>query len=145
MTTRPPDDCPECGAPPFAGLACRTMFETLMAYEYEDPACGAVHHITVLCYNLQHLRRFTGEALEWSRAALKTAIERGTSPAYLRRQARDRYEGSQRVLRAEPAPPPDHPRRWTKTVADVYRPDRLGHADRVYAWARAILADMEGQ
>jgi hypothetical protein len=57
------------------GKTCREAFEELISREFQDPICGQVHHLTVLCYDLQHPQQFTREALEWSRAGLQAAVE----------------------------------------------------------------------
>jgi hypothetical protein len=47
--------CECCGAELAGGkAACNALFEQILAREYSDPACAAVHLITVDCYVLQH-------------------------------------------------------------------------------------------
>ncbi|APV45250.1 hypothetical protein Dform_01935 [Dehalogenimonas formicexedens] len=54
--------CHECGAELPAGLSCETYFHRALAWDFEDPAgAGAVHHLTVLCYFLQHPSRYSPE------------------------------------------------------------------------------------
>jgi hypothetical protein len=47
--------CPLCGGE-FASIEqCRERFDLCMALEYQNPsAYGAVHHLSVVCYMLQH-------------------------------------------------------------------------------------------
>ncbi len=44
-------NCPECGAP---GSACATRFDEYLVLEFTDAGFGAVHHLTVGTYMLQH-------------------------------------------------------------------------------------------
>ena len=55
MPTNRADDCPLCGAPEVGGEdGCRRIFESVLAKEYDNPAFGEVHLITVDAYALQH-------------------------------------------------------------------------------------------
>jgi hypothetical protein len=51
--------CADCGAPAAEGETCRGMFDQLLAHEYALPeAFGAVHHLPVAVYSLQHPRGY---------------------------------------------------------------------------------------
>ena len=50
-----PSPCPSCGAPGVGGLeGCLSLFGTLGAREFEDPAYFGAHRLTVDAYCLQH-------------------------------------------------------------------------------------------
>ncbi len=53
--------CPECGAP---DSACEARFHELLALEFEEAGYGAVHHLTVATYMLQHSSKLTRERLD---------------------------------------------------------------------------------
>ncbi|MCB0192999.1 MAG: hypothetical protein KDJ65_13730 [Anaerolineae bacterium] len=47
--------CLHCGANIQPNESCRDRFDLCLALEFENPiAFGAVHHLTVACYMLQH-------------------------------------------------------------------------------------------
>ena len=134
--------CPECGAPPAAGLTCWEQLGAILAWEWHDPELSAQHFLTVASYNLQHPAQFTPEAYAGLRAAFIEHLDNGLPIAEIRRRIRHAAEGGQRVLQ------PEAERRlvlrpWPQTIADVYLPDRPeGAAGRVRAWAASIRAEL---
>ncbi len=129
------DPCPECGA-----TGCREKFESMLALEFEDPAVfGAVHHVTVLCYNLQHPANFSEDALEWMRSTLRAIVEEGLSPAELRQRSRKQYNGQVKVLSKIPKAP--RKVEWSRTVMDIRTDAAEVYVSDVMAWAGAILRD----
>jgi hypothetical protein len=134
------------------GKTCREAFEELIAREFQYPVCGQVHHLTVLCYDLQHPRQFTPQALAWSQDALRAAVEEGVSPVELRRRARQQFsrKNKPRVIKeSSPASfaeagEKDKPAfRWRMTALDALGESAEGHNQRVEAWARSVLADLD--
>jgi hypothetical protein len=135
--------CPECGAPSRDGRSCREQFDALMALEYNDPeGLGAVHHLTVLCYVLQHPSRYSMPAVIWGKAALKAAVQHSVPPRELRRQAGRLFGGSARVRGVLPIAGL-HRTQWKMTIADVYGCDPGEYTNRVEAWARSIAGQIE--
>jgi len=140
--TAQPGTCPECGAPPVAGLGCWEQLGALLGWEYDDPELQAEHFLTVASYNLQHPAQFTDEALLGMRAAFCDHLDRGVAVQELRRRAARQFEGKPRVLK-KPAERRPVLRRWSMTIADVYTPDQpAGAAERVRAWAAAIRREL---
>ncbi|BAI62953.1 conserved hypothetical protein [Methanocella paludicola SANAE] len=132
-----PDVCPECGA-----AGCREKFESMLALEFEDPEVfGAVHHITVICFNLQHPSAFSEEALAWMRSTLRAIVEEGLTPAELRERSKKQFNGRVSVLSKEQKAPQKVS--WSMTVMDVRTDGPETYAEDVRAWARAILKDTE--
>jgi hypothetical protein len=87
--------CPQCGA-----VGCKDKYGEILALEFEQPTVfGAVHHITVTCYNLQHSDAFSDEALEWMRSSLRAIVKEGLSGPDLRNLARKTFKGDVRVKR----------------------------------------------
>ena len=136
-----PSDCPECGAEQGAAT-CLECFHELLAFENENPrAFGAVHHLTVACFYLQHPSGYTRAALEMWERMLRDALERGTSPKEFLRRASAQFEGAKKARDPKAKVPPDWPKRWSMTVGDVIRsagrPDIDTYIDRAMSWARA--------
>jgi hypothetical protein len=144
------DACGECGAPLEAGQACRDRFDFLLGRESADPALAAAHHLTVLCYSVQHPVLFdaTAEGHAASRDLLREAVREHLPAAELRRRNRARLRQPDRPWlrnrgRAAAALPPAPS--WTMTVADVVDGLDDGYAGRVWRWGAAMVADMARQ
>lgn len=130
------DVCPECGA-----AGCREKFESMLALEFEDPAVfGAVHHVTVICYNLQHPGAFSEEALAWMRSTLRAIVEEGLSPAELRERSKMQFKGAVKVLSKTPKAP--RKVEWSMTAADVHTDGPEIYVNDIMAWAKAIIKDL---
>ncbi len=131
------DVCPECGA-----SGCREKFESMLAREFQDPEVfGAVHHVTVICFNLQHPSAFSEEALAWMCSTLRAIVEEGLTPAELRERSKKRFNGHVSVLSKAPKAP--EKANWSMTVMDVRADGPEVYVEDVMAWARAILKDIE--
>ncbi len=128
--------CPECGA-----AGCREKFESMLALEFEDPAVfGAVHHVTVICFNLQHPGAFSGEALTWMRSTLRAIVEEGLSPAELRERSKKKFNGHVSVLSKAPKAPEKV--EWSMTAMDVRTDSPEVYVSDIMAWAKSILKDI---
>jgi hypothetical protein len=55
--------CPECQGVWLAGNTCSVCFNLMLAWEFEHPEAASVHHLTVLCYYLQHPSMYSPEGL----------------------------------------------------------------------------------
>ncbi|MBP6016534.1 MAG: hypothetical protein KA586_07420 [Candidatus Promineofilum sp.] len=140
------DKCPECGAPPTAGQACRDYFHQMLFWESEDRTRWAVHHLMVLCYHLQHPSLYSAEGLVNARGLLTDFIERGLSPQEVRRKNSGQVASGARdwTITARPGNQGayDRPIRWTMTAADVVAAGAEAYVESVGAWARAVHADI---
>jgi hypothetical protein len=126
-----------------AGGSCREQYGECLALEFQEPAVfGAVHHVTVLCYNLQHPRDFSPKALAWMRSSLRAVIEGNVSPVALREQAGREFKRQARVLRKDGQATPPARTHWSRTVLDVRRESPAVYTGDILAWARAILQDL---
>jgi hypothetical protein len=109
----------------------------MLALEFEDPQVfGAVHHLTVICYNLQHSSVFSDEALAWMRSMLHAIIEEDLSPEELRERSRNKFSGQVKVLRKAAM---RSPIMWSMTVMDVHTGSPNIYVKDVTAWAKSIL------
>ena len=53
--------CPECGAKSTPEISCQTIFDECLIKEFTEPDFGAVHHLTVAAYMLQHSSKLSRE------------------------------------------------------------------------------------
>lgn len=145
--TLPNSLCPECGAAQFPGQTCPERFHQMLAWESEGPTAAEVHHLLVLCYHLQHPSLYSPEGLAQAQALLAEFVERGTSPAEVRRRHRAQVDSGRRQWKirgtaaAHGAYVP--PMQWTMTAADIVAGGIEPYAENVRAWARSILAALK--
>lgn len=133
-------NCPECGA---ADNACEIRYHECLVKEFEDTGYGAVHHLTVATYMLQHSSKMTREGWLFERQLLHEFLVEKKSPAAIRKQNRDVVDSGKRTFKIaeKNGTSKISLTQWTKTILDV----RLENADvycaDVEAWARSVLGD----
>jgi hypothetical protein len=143
--------CPDCGAAVADGDTCRAQFDQLLAHEYAFPkAFGAVHHLTVAAYSLQHPRGYSRDAIRMWRVIIGDTLDSGATPADFLQRARAQFGGGVRVREPGAEPPDEWPRSWSMTVADVIppaaeTPDADGHIERVRRWAESIRTTLDAR
>ena len=134
--------CPECGAQQPGGHTCQDDFYQMLYWEAENPANGAVHHLTVLAYHLQHPSLYAPEGLQEAQHLLTEFVERGTTPEQIRQQNHERVDSGKRdwPIKARPGAQGTYtsPVTWTKTAADVVARGEPNYCDSVRAWAQSI-------
>lgn len=137
--------CPVCGAEFSGEESCRTRFERCLALDYAHISTyGAVHHLVVACYMLQH-NEYTRPAWLGARALVAQAIEGNVPPQDLRRQNRARLDSGQRawkITRGEKMPGVDAIV-WSRSVAHVRLETPEAYCIDVREWARSVLDDTE--
>lgn len=102
-----------------------------------------MHHITVMCYNLQHPGYFSGEALAWMRSSLRGAMVGGLSQAELRKIGKNKCGGEVKVrCRTTTATTPLRVP-WSRTIMDVRAESPEVYVEDIRAWAKSILNDVE--
>ena len=133
-------NCPECGA---TETLCKTRFDEFLVLEFTDAGYGAVHHLTVAAYMLQHSSKLTRDGWLHMRELLREFLVENRPPAFIRKQNRDLvYSGKRKFkIASRDGLPVINKTTWTKTIldvrtenAEVYRPD-------VTACARSTLED----
>lgn len=132
--------CAECGAED-----CRTCFDAFLTLEFTDPAFGAVHHLTVAAYMLQHSSQLTREGWLHERELLRAFLVENKLPAFVRKQNKDLLDSGKRKFKIKSA---DGKRiftksTWTKTISDVRTGNAEVYCTDVTAWAIAVLEDAE--
>jgi hypothetical protein len=132
--------CPECGAAYRDGKTCADHFHQMLAWEYaNEHGVWAVHHLTVLCYYLQHPSQQSSDGLRHSRVLLREFVEEGVSPADVRERSRDTLDSGSRQWKFTGAPGSyDRSVKWTMTIDRVAEGDLGGYCDRVRAWAVSV-------
>src|SRR5574338_84558 len=89
-------NCPECGAP---GRLCQTRFDEFMVLEFTDPGYGAVHHLTVATYMLQHSSKMTPEGWKYERELLREFLVEKKTPADVRKQNKTIVDSGKRTFK----------------------------------------------
>jgi hypothetical protein len=143
---QPQSACPECGLAWQAGETCEALFHQMLFWENEQPDLGAVHHLMVLSYHLQHPGLFSQAGLDYGVQLLKDFLEGGLTPQQARQERRREVDSGQRTWKLRPEPEAQgaypHPLRWKMTAADVVRTGAEGYIQQVQMWANCILTDL---
>jgi hypothetical protein len=135
-------DCPECGAP--AG-ECENRYHACLVKEFSEPGYGAVHHLTVSAYMLQHSSKLTREGWLFERDLLNDFLVNHKDPASLVRQGKGSLDSGRRTFKIankKGAPKIDR-RQWTRTILDVRFEDAAAYCQDITIWARSVLADAQ--
>lgn len=145
MTSR----CDQCGAGYEVGFDCESCFHALLAFENENPpAFGAVHHLTVIAYYLQHPRGYPEATLNLWREFLDDALAGRATPSQLQQRARAKFEGAKRVRDELAEVPIGWPTKWPMAVQQVIRPEESIGVDeyvgRARTWAEAVSRRLRG-
>ena len=116
-----------------------------MALEYENPgAFGAVHHLTVVCYMLQH-NAYSRDVWLEARNMLAQFVEEGVSPAAMRGRNRVRFDSAHRSWSITKGAklPEFETILWSRTIAGVRLDDPETYCADVQLWATYVLKDTE--
>jgi hypothetical protein len=135
-------NCPECGA---AQAACEARFHEFLSLEFSDAGYGAVHHLTVATYMLQHSSQLTREGWLEMRRLLREFLVAGKSPVEVRaRNGPDVDSGNRKwKIKAKDGLPKIGKTRWAKTICDVRTETAETYCADVVAWARSALEEAE--
>jgi hypothetical protein len=142
--TAPAPHCPECGTVWPEGQTCQDDFHQMLAWEFQTPRLWEVHHLTVLCYYLQHPSLYSPVALAGARQLLVEFVEQGAAPQEVRRRDRDTVDSSKRTWNFKGTTDAHgayrHPIVWPMTAARVVAGGTEQYCANVRAWAASILA-----
>lgn len=134
--------CPECGAAWADGTTCQDHFHQMLFWEAENPANGEVHHLTVLCYHLQHPSLYSPEGLTVAMHLLEGFVVHDATPREVRQRNRATMDSGERKFKIKGTPASygayDHPVQWTMTAADVTAGGADHYCDNVRAWTRSV-------
>ncbi len=135
--------CPHCGASDESGETCQDRFNAILFKELEYSAYGAVHHLSVPCYMLQH-NAYSREGWLMVRDLLFRFVYENVTPQMARREFRA-GAGTPKThsITRGPKLPGVEDIRWTRTIADVKLDTAEHYTADVREWAKSILADSE--
>jgi hypothetical protein len=135
-------DCPECGAP---DNLCQTRFDEFLVLEFTDAGYGAVHHLTVAAYMVQHSSKMTREGWMYERDLLREFLVENKSPATIRKQIKDTVDSGKRTFKfkSKTGVPVIDKTTWTKTILDVRAENPKVYCEDITVWARSVLEDAE--
>lgn len=136
-------NCPECGAP---DNLCQTRFDEFLILEFTDAGYGAVHHLTVAAYMVQHSSRMTREGWQYERDLLREFLVEKKTPAMIRRQIKDTVDSGKRAFKfkSKTGVPVINKTIWTRTILDVRAENAETYCEDITAWARSVLEEAEG-
>jgi len=135
-------NCPECGA---SETLCQTRFDEFLVLEFTDAGYGAVHHLTVTAYMIQHSSKLTREGWLHERGLLHEFLVENKPPAFIRKQNKDLVDSSKRTfkIKSRDGKPVINKSSWTKTILDVRTENAEAYCADINAWAKAVLEDAE--
>ena len=136
-------NCPECGAP---DTLCQTRFDEFLVLEFTDAGYGAVHHLTVATFMVQHSSRMTREGWMYERDLLREFLVENKPPQLVRKQIKDSVDSGKRTFKfkSKTGAPVINKTTWTRTILDVRAEDAAIYREDLNAWARSVLEDAEG-
>jgi hypothetical protein len=139
--------CPECGATWQEGQTCQDRFYQMLAWEHEKPANWAVHHLTVLCYHLQHPSLYSPEGLSGAIRLLDDFLERGITPEQSRKRNSAVVNSNSRAWKIKGTDAShgvyDPPIQWTLTAAHVIANGIDNYCDSVRTWSRSAYESLK--
>ena len=134
--------CHECGAILPEGKTCKDYFERMITWDFEDfTGAGTVHHLTVLCYSLQHPSVYSRRGLEDAKEFLEEFVSENASFEEHDKRNRHRLSSSVRDWKIA-GTPEDHGMydsvpQWTIRTPDVAISGKEGYEARVQKWAES--------
>ena len=135
-------NCPECGA---ADGLCQTRFDEFLVWEFTDAGYGAVHHLTVATFMVQHSSRMTHEGWRYERDLLREFLVENKTPAMVRRQIKNKVDSGKRTFKfkSKTGIPVIERITWRKTILDVRAENAEVYREDINAWARSVLEEAE--
>jgi hypothetical protein len=134
--------CPECGAP---DNLCQTRFDEFLVLEFTDAGYGAVHHLTVTAFMIQHSSRMTPGGWQYERDLLREFLVENKPPALIRKQMKDTVDSGKRTFKfkSKTGVPVIDKNTWSKTILDVRAENAEVYCEDITAWARSVLEEVE--
>jgi hypothetical protein len=114
----------------------------MLFWENEDPANGAVHHLMVVTYHIQHPSLYSTESLDYAKQLLEAFLVEGLSPDEVRKLIQPQVNSSHRSWKIKGTPDNHgaHPQsvRWLVTAVDVITGGIENYCANVERWAWSI-------
>jgi hypothetical protein len=135
-------NCPECGA---ADGSCQTRFDEFLVLEFTDAGYGAVHHLTVATFMVQHSSKMTREGWQYERDLLREFLVEKKTPAMMRKQIKDTVDSGKRTFKfkSKTGVPVINRTAWAKTILDIRAENAEVYREDINAWARSVLEEAE--
>ena len=135
-------NCLECGAP---DILCQTRFDEFLILEFTDAGYGAVHHLTVATFMVQHSSKMTREGWMYERELLKEFLIENNPPQLVRKQMKDTVDSGKRKfkIKSRDGLPVINKTTWTKTILDVRTENAEVYCEDINAWARSVLEETQ--
>lgn len=134
--------CPECGAQHTDDSTCETDFHQMLFWEHEAFSRWEVHHLTVLCYYLQHPHLYSEDGLANGIDLLTAFVRDGIAPSEIRRTSKDKVNSKNRDWKITARPDSKgvyaHPVTWTLRAVDVVARGAERYVDSVREWAQSV-------
>jgi hypothetical protein len=138
--------CFDCGARLSAGLTCQAIFDEFLVLEFNDPAFGAVHFLSVACFMIQH-KRYSDEGLIWIENQMQAYLEGRATLVQIRAAAAQEVGSSKRSwkINRQPDERPLPMIHWSMTITDIWLnfEDAQSYHKLVRRWARTTLEEMK--
>jgi hypothetical protein len=135
-------NCPECGAP---DNLCQARFDEYLILEFTDAGYGAVHHLTVTAFMVQHSSRMTREGWLFERDLLRQFLVENKPPALIRKQIKDTVDSGKRrfKIKSKDGVPVINKSTWTKTILDVCAENAERYCQDITGWARSVWEEAD--
>ncbi|MBI3942354.1 MAG: hypothetical protein HY326_05020 [Chloroflexi bacterium] len=137
--------CSLCGGEFPSAEQCGERFDACMDLEFENPAAfGAVHHLSVACYMLQH-NAYSRDVWLEARKMIAQFVQENVTPAEIRKRNRSGLDSRQRkwsITKGAKLAEFDTIV-WSRTIADVRLDNPTVYCADVELWAQSILADTQ--
>jgi len=137
------DVCPECNAPVRDAQTCEEIYGQFLSLEFVDPGYGAVHHLTVPAYMLQHPSRLSrlGWIVVRERLCgfLTGKLDIATLKAHNNHRFAQPKKGGSLKPNRDSLSIPAHI--WSLTIASVSSADATTYQGDIRRWAEAIVVD----
>jgi uncharacterized protein DUF5946 len=139
--------CSKCGAPLERGKECIEYFNQMLAWDFADfKVAGRIHHLTVLCYYLQHPKKYSREGLKESLKMLQDIVESKLSVEELYKKQSNVFSSEKRDWHVE-GTEENHGEysrniKWSMTAADIIKSGVTTYPKRVEEWSKAIYEEL---
>ena len=135
-------NCPECSAP---DNLCQTRFDEFLILEFTDAGYGAVHHLTVATYMVQHSSKLTREGWLFERDLLREFLVENKPPAFIRKQNKELVDSGKRKfkIKSRDGLPVINKTTWAKTILDVRAENTEIYCEDINTWAGSVLEEAE--
>jgi hypothetical protein len=119
----------------------------MLAWEIEEPKNLQVHHLTVLCYYLQHPALYSPEGLQHGRSLLKKFVVHNEKPQVIRQQAKSTLASDKRTWKikgtADSHGTYSPPIKWQMTAADIIESGIENYIQNIHRWSRLIYDQLQ--